>query len=99
MRALSIALAGAILASSPAAAQTVQEQALLHRLATEVRPERMRADIEALVGFGTRHTMSETTSDTRGIGAARRWAQREFETISRGCGGCPMWPRRSSCRP
>lgn len=88
MRALSIALAGAILASSPAAAQTVQEQALLHRLATEVRPERMRADIEALVGFGTRHTMSETTSDTRGIGAARRWAQREFETISRGCGGC-----------
>ena len=61
MRALSIALAGAILASAPAAAQTVEEQALLHQLAAEVRPERMRADIEALVGFGTRHTMSETT--------------------------------------
>lgn len=88
MRALSIALAGAILASAPAAAQTVEEQALLHQLAAEVRPERMRADIEALVGFGTRHTMSETTSDTRGIGAARRWAQREFEAISRDCGGC-----------
>lgn len=88
MRALSIALAGAILASVPAAAQTVEEQALLHQLAAEVRPGRMRADIEALVGFGTRHTMSETTSDTRGIGAARRWAQREFEAISRDCGGC-----------
>ena len=88
MRALSIALAGAILASAPAAAQTVEEQVLLHQLAAEVRPERMRADIEALVGFGTRHTMSETTSDTRGIGAARRWAQREFEAISRDCGGC-----------
>ena len=74
MRALSIALAGAILASAPAAAQTVEEQALLHQLSAEVRPERMRADIEALVGFGTRHTMSETASDTRGIGAARRWA-------------------------
>ena len=88
MRALSIALAGAILAAGPASAQTVQEQALLHQLASEVRPERMRADIEALVGFGTRHTMSETVSDTRGIGAARRWAQRQFEVISRDCNGC-----------
>jgi len=88
MRALSIALAGAILASVPAAAQTVEEQALLHQLAAEVRPERMRADIEALVGFGTRHTMSETASDTRGIGAARRWAQGQFEAISRDCNGC-----------
>jgi Zn-dependent M28 family amino/carboxypeptidase len=88
MRALSIALTGAFLASAPAAAQTVQEQALLHRLAGEIRPERMRADIEAMVGFGTRHTMSETASDTRGIGAARRWAQGRFEAISRDCGGC-----------
>jgi Zn-dependent M28 family amino/carboxypeptidase len=88
MRALSIALAGAILASAPAAAQTVEEQALLHQLAAGVRPERMRADIGALVGFGTRHTMSETASDTRGIGAARRWAQGQFEAISRDCGGC-----------
>ncbi len=88
MRALSIALAGAILASVPAAAQTVGEQALLHQLSGEVRPERMRADIEALVGFGTRHTLSETASDSRGIGAARRWAQGQFEQISRDCGGC-----------
>ena len=88
MRALSIALVGAIVASVPAAAQTVEEQALLHQLAAEVRPERMRADIEALVGFGTRHTMSETASDTRGIGAARRWAQAQFEQISRDCNGC-----------
>ena len=88
MRALSIALAGAILASAPAAAQTVEEQTLLHQLSAEVRPERMRADIEALVGFGTRHTMSETASDTRGIGAARRWAQAQFEAVSRDCGGC-----------
>ncbi|WP_332654906.1 M20/M25/M40 family metallo-hydrolase [Brevundimonas sp.] len=90
MRALSIALAGLMLISGPAAAQTPapSEHALLHQLAGEVRPERMRADIEAMVSFGTRHTMSETASDTRGIGAARRWAQREFEAIGRGCGGC-----------
>ncbi|MDV2687282.1 hypothetical protein RYX56_23325, partial [Alkalihalophilus lindianensis] len=35
-----------------------------------------------------RHTLSETASDTRGIGAARRWVEREFQTISRDCGGC-----------
>lgn len=91
MRALSIALTGLMLVSAhPVAAQTpaAQEQALLHQLAGDIQPERMRADIEALVGFGTRHTLSETRSDTRGIGAARRWAQGQFEAISRDCGGC-----------
>ena len=90
MRLLSIALTGLILVSGSAAAQTPasSEHALLHQLAGEVQPDRMRADIEALVGFGTRHTLSETVSDTRGIGAARRWAQRQFEGISRDCGGC-----------
>ena len=90
MRALSIALAGLMLVSGSAAAQTPvsSEQALLHRLAGEIRPERMRADIQSMVGFGTRHTLSETQSDTRGIGAARRWVQRQFEGVSRDCGGC-----------
>jgi hypothetical protein len=32
--------------------------------------------------------MSDTTSDTRGIGAARRWIKAEFEAISEECGGC-----------
>ncbi len=34
--------------------------------------------IGALCAFGTRHTMSETESDTRGIGAARRWVAEQF---------------------
>lgn len=91
MRALSIALIGLMLVSAhPVAAQTpaAREQALLHQLAGDVRPDRMRGDIQALIGFGTRHTLSETRSDTRGIGAARRWARGQFEAISRDCGGC-----------
>jgi Zn-dependent M28 family amino/carboxypeptidase len=40
------------------------------------------------VGVGTRHTLSDTKSPKRGIGAARRWAQSRFEAISRDCGGC-----------
>ena len=90
MRVFSVALAGWMLATaSPAVAQaTAQEQALVHRLVGGVRAERLRADVEAMVGFGTRHTLSETESDTRGVGAARRWVQREFEAIGRDCGGC-----------
>lgn len=91
MRALSIALSGLILAAAgSASAQTapVAEQALLHRLAGEIQPGRMRADIQSMVGFGTRHTLSETQSETRGIGAARRWAQAQLESVSSECNGC-----------
>ncbi len=49
---------------------------------------RIEADIRKLVSFGTRHTLSDTLSDTRGIGAARRWIKAEFERISEDCGGC-----------
>jgi hypothetical protein len=50
--------------------------------------QQLRAAVEALVGFGTRHTLSDTTSPRRGIGAARRWAQPRFEQISHDCGSC-----------
>jgi len=62
--------------------------AALHDIAVAPSPARIEADIRTLVGFGTRHTLSETQSDTRGIGAARRWIQAEFERISDDCGGC-----------
>ncbi len=60
----------------------------LHTLQGAVSAERIQADIETLVGFGTRHTLSETESQTRGIGAARRWIKSEFDQISADCGGC-----------
>lgn len=50
--------------------------------------DRVEADIRKLVGFGTRNTMSDTVSATRGIGAARRWIETEFNRISEACGGC-----------
>jgi len=53
-----------------------------------VSEARLRADVETLVGFGTRHTLSSQTDPRRGIGAALAWAQAEFERTSRGCGGC-----------
>lgn len=48
----------------------------------------LRTTLTKLVGFGTRHTLSDTQSETRGIGAARRWVQARFEQISKDCGGC-----------
>ncbi len=50
--------------------------------------QRLGADLRTLVGFGTRHTLSDTLSPTRGIGAARRWIHAEFERIGAACGGC-----------
>ncbi len=49
---------------------------------------RLKADVTAMVGFGTRHTASTTTDPKRGIGAARSWAAARFTEIGRGCGGC-----------
>lgn len=48
----------------------------------------LRNTITALVGFGTRHSLSDTESPTRGIGAARRWTAERFAAISKDCGGC-----------
>jgi Zn-dependent M28 family amino/carboxypeptidase len=64
------------------------EQPLLRDVATAPDAAQLKATIEALVGFGTRHTLSDTASPKRGIGAARRWAQARFEQIGRDCGGC-----------
>ncbi|MAK63371.1 MAG: peptidase M28 [Maricaulis sp.] len=60
----------------------------VHDYVAAVSADRIETDIRTLVGFGTRHTLSETESDTRGIGAARRWIHDEFERISAECGGC-----------
>ncbi len=53
-----------------------------------VDQSRLSQDIETLAEFGTRHTLSDTVSELRGIGAARRWIKAQFEQISADCGGC-----------
>ena len=60
----------------------------LTSIAAEVGPAELHATIAWLVAFGTRHTLSDTASPTRGIGAARRWAASRFAAIGAACGGC-----------
>jgi hypothetical protein len=91
---LLLALSGSVaLVTVPLAAQSPtplpsQEDPRIHEMVAASSAQRIERDIRQLVAFGTRHTMSDTLSATRGIGAARRWIFAEFQRISAACGGC-----------
>ena len=55
---------------------------------SKLSEERIKNDIITLANFGTRHTLSDTMSNTRGIGAARRWIKKTFNSISNECNNC-----------
>ena len=78
----------ASLAATPPAAPDDTISARLDGIGRAPSPQRIEADIRKLVSFGTRHTLSDTRSNTRGIGAATRWIFDEFTRISTACGGC-----------
>ena len=61
---------------------------ILTEIATAPSADRIEKDVRTLVNFGTRHTLSDTVSKTRGIGAARRWIKSEFDIISKACDDC-----------
>jgi hypothetical protein len=73
---------------APSTALPVADGTRAEAIMGAVSEAELHATIERLVSFGTRHSMSDTTSATRGIGAARGWVQARFEQISRDCGGC-----------
>jgi hypothetical protein len=60
----------------------------IYDIIEKVSADEIEADIRRLVGFGTRNTFSDTISNTRGIGAARRFIKSDFEEISRNCNEC-----------
>ncbi len=79
MRRLAILLfAPALLAASPP--PLPPPEALVADAARRVDPNQLRPMIEALVSFGTRHTLSSQTDPKRGIGAAVRWAEAEMKS-------------------
>ena len=67
---------------------TKAQQHPLYDIIESVSSKRLEKDVQILVNFGTRHTLSDTLSESRGIGAARRWIKSEFETISKNCDKC-----------
>ncbi|MFZ6773785.1 M28 family peptidase [Undibacterium sp. SXout7W] len=85
-------LSGLLAATCDADAQTkvVQEADItakkpqIEQIVNEISASRIDAYIRKLVSFQTRHTMSDATSDTVGIGAARRWIKQELERCGAG---------------
>lgn len=61
---------------------------ILLEVLESVSEANIEADIKKLCSFGTRHTLSDTISETRGIGAARRYIHSRFEDISADCNNC-----------
>lgn len=74
-----------LLTASISLSQTDQR---IYDIINAVSAVRIEKDINTLANFGTRNTFSDTISNTRGIGAARRWIKQEFETISNNCQDC-----------
>jgi len=67
---------------------TAQNKDVLYDIIKNTSSAKLEENIRILANFGTRHTLSDTLSETRGIGAARRWIKSEFESISKNCGNC-----------
>ncbi len=67
---------------------TAQTDTRIYDIIEEVSAERIKQDIKKLADFGTRHTLSDTVSKTRGIGAARRWIKSQFDKTSNACNNC-----------
>ena len=72
---------------APGAADPRIAEALKH-----ISAERIRQNIEKLVSFQNRSTLSAQDDGSiragQGIGAAREWIKSEFEQYSKDCGGC-----------
>ena len=81
-------VAGLAFLAAPAVAAEAPRRTNLTELGQAVSQDALKATIAKLVSFGTRHTMSETTSPTHGIGAARRWVKGQYQAFNAACHGC-----------
>ncbi len=79
-------LATCLLAQAqPAAPVPIRER--IAAVLQQIDAARIETTVRTLVGFGTRHVLSRTDSDTEGTGAARKWLRAQFEAIAAESGG------------
>ena len=76
-----IVASAALIATPVAAQQLTTPEAKVAAIAGNVDAARMKATVEKLVSFGTRHTLSSQTDPKRGIGASVRWAEAEMKAL------------------
>ncbi|WET02681.1 M20/M25/M40 family metallo-hydrolase [Flavobacterium sp. YJ01] len=65
----------------------VAEDPEIKKMISEIKTENLEATIHKLVSFGTRHTLSDTKSKTKGMGAAQQWVKSEFDKAALESGG------------
>jgi Zn-dependent M28 family amino/carboxypeptidase len=65
----------------------VRRDPQLEAMVNEVSPDSLRSYVHALVGFGTRNTLSAQRDPRRGIGAARLWVLSKFNQFAKQSGG------------
>jgi hypothetical protein len=85
MRRFAAVLGVLLIGAAPPPSST---DARLRAIIAPVSAARMKATVEKLVSFGTRHTLSSQTDPKRGIGAALEWSRGEFQRYSAACGNC-----------
>ena len=80
---------GVVLAAVLAAPASTQDAIhdLLAGAVKEDSSERIEATVRTLCGFGTRHPLSDTESDTTGTGAARKWLMAAYQEIAASSNG------------
>ena len=81
------ALNVAAAAAQPSEPNLTRHQQQIDQIVKQISAQRIEGYIRKLVSFKTRHTMSDTSSETEGIGAARRWIKAELERCGAADGG------------
>jgi len=71
--------------SEPEKEQEVEGQ--IPNMLEQISTDSIEANIRTLAGFHTRHTTSDTSSDSVGIGAARRWIFDKFQEYQKASNG------------
>jgi len=55
----------------------------IEKMVKTVNPDSLKSYISKMVSFGTRNTLSDTKSKTKGIGAARNWVVNKFNQFAK----------------
>jgi hypothetical protein len=72
---------------SALAQTTIKQDPAIKQMVNEVSSKNIEAIVRKLVSFKTRNTLSDTTSKTEGIGAARNWIKSEMEKYAAASNG------------
>ena len=68
-------------------AQITVDDPEITKMISEIKADNLETTVKKLVSFGTRHTLSDTKSNSRGIGAAQRWVKSEFDKYATASSG------------